>query len=42
MPGNPFEAELIMMAEMAEGQKKSLESEENNSAGKFKCKYSFI
>lgn len=31
MPGNPFEAELLMMAEMAEGQKKSLESEENTS-----------
>ncbi|CAH1401897.1 unnamed protein product [Nezara viridula] len=32
MPGNPFEAELLMMAEMAEGQKKTLDSEENNSA----------
>ncbi|XP_014276449.1 zinc finger MYM-type protein 3 [Halyomorpha halys] len=32
MPGNPYEAELLMMAEMAEGQKKSMESEESNSA----------
>lgn len=32
MPGNPYEAELLMMAQMAEGQKK-LKSDDTSSAG---------